>query len=609
VIDRNATQPTLRILFVGFKGPAVDRVLAELRARGIEARSVAEPAESMVAARSGAADIVCLPVPFPNADPVGLCAMLKEGPAPPGVLLVDEGGMAASVVGALPEDLQPDGIIEPPLDAARLLVAIGPLMGGSFHPGAAGFRTAGPSLGEVLADLKQRRETGVLEVRAEGVRTDLHIQRGDPVLAEGGTIRETLGRMLLRRGALREEDYVHVIQRMTESLMEHEPLRMGEALVELGLLTPAEVQEALVAQMHEKLVACFQWERVDLEFRPVEALPQRVGAFRCAPTEALVVRGVRSHYDAARLAPLLDPHAARYPVSIGDLTELAERFQLSPAEQRFLRSLNGERTLTQLVRADDLDELHARQLLAALLMARAVELRERATPRPREAAPERVAPPTPARVRTPGPVPSSGARRKAPAPQPAPPAPAPSTAPALPPPRSEATTAVRLEPRRSGLRPGDVLQRLRSTLARGKPTAEAALSQKQAELTAEQHFQRGKELLRRGVPGGAVTEFERALSLRTEELEYQLYAAWASSLATNDGGGRTAARARARQISIQLTRQSKGHAKAHTILGQLLFEEGELDAAEKHFRLAVQADAGEIDAERGLRLLTMRRQR
>ncbi len=596
---------------MGFKDPAAERTVAELRARGIEARSVGEPADAMMAARSGAADVVCLAVPLTSADPVGLCAVLKEGPAPPGVLLVDEGGVAASIARALPEDLQPDGVIEPPLDAARLLVAVGSLLGGSLLGDGTGHRTAGPSLGEMLVDLKERHETGVLEVRAEGIRTDLHIHRGDPVLAEGGTIRETLGRMLLRRGALREEDYVRVIQRMTESLVEHEPLRMGEALVELGLLTPAEVQEALVTQMHEKLVACFQWERVQLEFRPAATPPSRVTSFRCAPTEVLLVRGVRAHFDAARLAPLLDPHAARHPVPVGEPADLAERFQLSRPEQRFLRALNGQRTLAQVVRTGELDELHARQLLAALLMARALELRERATPRPREAAP--AAPPTPKRARPTEAAPPGVARPKLPAPRPIPVSPAAPAAPAPdappPSPQPEATTAVRLEPRRSGLRPADALHRLRNTLTRGKATPEAALSQKQAELTAEQHFQRGKQLLTRGVPDGAVKEFERALSLRPGELEYQLYAAWASSLATNDGDARTVARARARQISLQLTRQSKGHAKAHTILGQLLFEEGETDAAEKHFRLAVQTDAGEIDAERGLRLLTMRRQR
>ncbi|HET6304090.1 MAG TPA: DUF4388 domain-containing protein, partial [Myxococcota bacterium] len=61
---------------------------------------------------------------------------------------------------------------------------------------------------ELLVGLHAAGETGVLEVRAAGIRTDVTLRRGSPVFAEGGQLRQTLGRLLLRRGEISEQDYV-----------------------------------------------------------------------------------------------------------------------------------------------------------------------------------------------------------------------------------------------------------------------------------------------------------------------------------------------------------------------------------------------------------------
>jgi tetratricopeptide (TPR) repeat protein len=560
----------LRILLVGFKDRAAERAVEGLRARGVSVDLASDATEAIAAVRLGRLDLVCLHTPPANVDLVGLCAALKEGPAPPGLLLLDSAERAAPAFERLPEELRPDAILTPPLDADRLLVAIEGMWGGTAPaPDPATPGRGGPSLAELLVELKARRETGVIEVRADGVRTDIHLHAGDPVLAEGGTIRETLGRLLMRRGALREEDYVRVIQRMTDSLVEHEPLRMGEALVELGLLTPVEVYEALVTQVQEKVVACFRFEQVDLSFRPLAALPEHVGAFRCAPAEVLVLRGAKAHFDARRVDSVLASHEARHPLLREDATALAERFQLDPAEQRFLRGLTGERTLSALRQDGTLDALHAGQLLAALAIGRVLEFRDRPIPK------------------TPSGAAASAARAVA---------------------KPDPVRAAAPQSTQRSVRPEEALRRLKSTLAL-RTAPHATRLRKEAELGAEQSFQRGKQLLRQGLLPGAAKEFERALSLRPGEPEYQLHAAWTASLAAGDAPARSSARKRAREVALQLIRHDKNHAKAHAILGQMLLEEGDGATAEKHFRIALATDPKEIDAERGLRLATRRREK
>ncbi|HME72799.1 MAG TPA: hypothetical protein VKM54_23465, partial [Myxococcota bacterium] len=119
---------------MGFKDRATERAVEELRARGVSVNLAPDAVGATTAARQGSVDVVCLEVPLANIDPVSLCAALKEGPAPPGVLLVDTWGQAASILESLPEELRPDALLEPPLDAARLLVAIDGMLGESASP-------------------------------------------------------------------------------------------------------------------------------------------------------------------------------------------------------------------------------------------------------------------------------------------------------------------------------------------------------------------------------------------------------------------------------------------------------------------------------------------
>jgi tetratricopeptide (TPR) repeat protein len=417
-------------------------------------------------------------------------------------------------------------------------------------------------------------ETGVLEVRAAGVRTDVTFRRGSPVFAEGGQLRQTLGRLLLRRGEISEQDYVRVIERMTEQLIRNETVRMGEVLVELGILTPAEVYEALERQIREKILDCFQWAQPECAFRPLDDAPEDLAPFRVPPVAALVLEGVKAHFDPERVRPLLEGGAARFPVLTDDWRELARLCGLSPGEQKLVRGISGERTLAELRAECALDPLHADQVLAALLLARRLELRVgRVQPAP--ASPPAAAP-----------------RRAEPARAPAAPA---------PPPRA-AQSAEAAERARRGL---EALRKAPARAAKPDPPPDA----KQARLEAEQAFRRGQRMLEQNLLGAALRELARAVALQGDQPEYALALAWAELLAAKADEAKALARERVRAAAKNLLGQDRGSARAHTILGRLLYEEGELDAAERHFRVAAQGAPTDRDVQRFLRLIEGRRRK
>jgi CheY-like chemotaxis protein len=205
----------------------------DLRARGVEVTRASNIADAIHTILSVGTDVTVLGIPMPSLDPVACCAALKEGAAPPPLVLLDATGQAAELEVSLPRGMRPDAVLPRPVDSTKLLFEIHQILErvsiSDTDAPAGGLHL---SLPEILIDLAERAETGILEIRAAGVCTSIHLHQGSPVFAEGGSLQDTLGRLLLRRGKISESEYVRVIERMTETLVDNEPMRMGEVLVE-----------------------------------------------------------------------------------------------------------------------------------------------------------------------------------------------------------------------------------------------------------------------------------------------------------------------------------------------------------------------------------------
>lgn len=595
----------LRVLLLEPDAASADRLARELTGLGARVEPLPSARSAIERLREGRLDAVVLAAPLPDADWIGLVALAKEGPEPPALVVLDGAGVGPMLARALPDGRSADAVLERGAKAEAIVEALGAAVARCTAAHArspqerGGPQPAGATLPELLVELRRRGESGVLEVRAEGVCTRITLRAGTPVFAEGGALRETLGRMLLRRGTLSEADYLRVIERMTERLMESETTRMGEVLVELGLLGADEVFAALSTQIREKIVSCFRWLHFDHAFESCEALPEELLAYSCPPLETLLLEGLRAHFGPERLEPLLAQHASRRPALRGQLAEIAARFQLGPAEQRLARALDGARTLAAVRAAAPLDAVHAAQVLAALVLgdglrwADATSAAKPPAPGPRAARREASAVRSPRAARANASSQRPAAEAAAPlhpaAPSPPAAGPQPSAAPALSP--SPASTA------RS-------LARMHQALAQA---ARKPLDPKSAPLEAERAFRQGLALLQQSALPGALRAFGRACALKGDEPEYRMYEAWVEVLAARDDAARALARAKAGACAQRVLARDAQAVRAHTILGQLAIATGDVEAAERHYRTALRSAPEDRDALRGLRLLERRR--
>jgi CheY-like chemotaxis protein len=558
---------SIQVLLVEADDHLCGHLERDLYARGLEVTRAANIVDATNTLRSRGIDVTVLGVPMPGLDPLACCAALKEGAAPPPLVLLEATGRAADLEVSLPRGMRPESVLPRPVDSTKLIFEIHEILervsvSGTEAP-AGGLEF---SLPEILIDLGERAETGILEIRAEGVCTRIHLHQGNPVFAEGGSLRDTLGRLLLRRGTIDESEYVRVIERMTETLVDNEPMRMGEVLVEFGLLTPNEVYDALVQQVGEKLIACFRWPRFSHSFHPLEEVSEEILAFEVPSLESLLLAGLRTHFGPGRVELLLRPHSSRYPALRMSPAETGRRFQMNSAEQKFLLELRGDRTVAQLHRDSSLDTAHAGQLLAALIVAREVVLEE---------------------------APSAAKPDRSP------------SAPTRPDQTREARAGQRHDPlreRHGSL--GQLFGQLQN-MPRSKTPADPP-DERQAKLEAESACRSGMVLLLQNMLPGAQREFTRAAELQPSEPEYRMYKAWVGYLTARGEENQTLARANAQACASRVLQDDRGSSRAHSILGQLAHAQGDLGAAERHFRMALRHDPDDRASQRGLRLLLKR---
>ena len=163
------------------------------------------------------------------------------------------------------------------------------------------------SLIKAVLGLVADRRTGVLDVRTDGLRTQIYFDYGKPLFAEDEAPGETFGRLLMRQGVITNEQFVRVIDEMTRAAMGSSQLRFGEVAVALGVLTSEQVERGLAEQVCGIITRSLQRGDSKWAFEPsatatkpprafsLEINPAVLAAMREAPDSSAVAERVAAH--------------------------------------------------------------------------------------------------------------------------------------------------------------------------------------------------------------------------------------------------------------------------------------------------------------------------
>lgn len=230
------------------------------------------------------------------------------------------------------------------------------------------------SFAQLLGMAHGARASGALMLRKSSVKKIVYLQGGTPVFVKSNLIEETLGRIMLKERLITPGENEKAIDRM-----KREGRKQGEILVEMGAISPHNLEFALERQLEVKLYDLFTWlegkyllnDRTEYEGTHV--------ALSSSPIE-LIYEGVRRSMSPERISRELQKIHERIVVPSRDSTMRHQARQLEPDSDLLLDLVDGRRTVGQLVRLSKLERGATALLLYTLISSTLLSLVDEALP-------------------------------------------------------------------------------------------------------------------------------------------------------------------------------------------------------------------------------------
>jgi len=195
-------------------------------------------------------------------------------------------------------------------------------------------------LAKMLATIHRYRVPGVLTARRPENVKKVFLDDGKIVFATSSDLGEALGAFLMRRGILTADQVNESGRRLANGKK-----RQGEVLVEMGVLTAAQMASAVLSQVTEIVWSLFDWEEGEVTFD--------VGRFRsdetiqmALPISVVIRDGLLKHADPKALVKRIGPSWTVLEPVAG----VEPGISLEPAEQKYLAKVDGKTTFVDLCR-------------------------------------------------------------------------------------------------------------------------------------------------------------------------------------------------------------------------------------------------------------------
>lgn len=225
------------------------------------------------------------------------------------------------------------------------------------------------SVPRLLTAYYQASHGGVLKLRQGNVNKVVYFEEGHPVYAASNVASERFVRFCVRKGVVSEGQVALVAQRVKE-----QNLRSGEAMLQLGILTPERRQALLEDQVREIIWSTFGWTTGQYAFSPRRPAQADLVKLRVFPGN-LILQGVQRTETLVSLRKKLPPARRLRPSP--DPAYALHELQLSGPQALLLAYADGSKTVEDLLTLIDLPEKDALATLLGLeLMGVLVERTE-----------------------------------------------------------------------------------------------------------------------------------------------------------------------------------------------------------------------------------------
>ncbi len=192
-------------------------------------------------------------------------------------------------------------------------------------------------LAEILATIHRYRVPGVVEISSDGRARRIVVDDGSVTFAVSNEKDLGLAAYLLNRGTLDAET-----AREVELRQARDGLKVGQVLLQMGVVTPERLNAAIAGQVREILLGALEWETGDVRFE--------IGARRTSdfvrldfPLPEVILEWVRRAANVKRLIQRLGSAQGVLRKTPGAALDA-----FTEAERAFFDSVDGKTPLQQL---------------------------------------------------------------------------------------------------------------------------------------------------------------------------------------------------------------------------------------------------------------------
>lgn len=337
-------------------------VIRSLEGEGYVCRTATDGVVAMTEVRSRKPDLVLLDLLLPKKDGRSVLKELRKGAETRKLpVIVMSGVFPRASAEREFIDAGAQLFLEKPFQAHALLGAVLDLIGPPEDPEAEAVGEAAPERSdlsvippiEVLWRAMNTGYSGGLNFQRGKLQKVLVLRDGEPVLVRSNSVKECLGRRLLRAGVIDEATLDESLRRSRD-----DGRKQGEVFVELGLVTEDQVKTALAEQAAEKLLSLFSWAEGDCWLQESVTKLGRASTLEGWTGRAVVLHGaprVPQQVLARRLQPHAEAEITRSEV------ELTEHERMAPGIEEALSACTEGAVVSELA------ERHAPALYALWL--------------------------------------------------------------------------------------------------------------------------------------------------------------------------------------------------------------------------------------------------
>ncbi len=216
---------------------------------------------------------------------------------------------------------------------------------------------------QLLHRLYKQKLTGLLHLQKNSAKKVIYVKSGYPIFVRSNILGECLGRMLVKDDVITQVDCDQSIENSKTS-----GRLQGTVLIEMGLLTPQDLHDALKQQVTEKLLNVFAWPEGLFRFVPQENFKKSVTSIELSPA-GLILEGIRNYWEKERVEGYLRPYLTDYLKQAENPVYLFQDMGLSRRGEEVFAECLGDLTLESILTRHPLSKNEVQQVLAALIVS------------------------------------------------------------------------------------------------------------------------------------------------------------------------------------------------------------------------------------------------